>query len=81
MNDVIIAILLVFILYIPLCLLIALIRTLFSRKIKRKENFIDTFLTFFLEIQIPRNTAALLKWQWQHAAGYFTNSKMYMIWL
>jgi len=55
MPDAIFIVFLVFILYFPLCLLIAFIRALFSKKQHRKENFIDTFWTFFSEFLTPFN--------------------------
>ena len=55
MPDAVLIVLLVFILYFPVCLLIAFIRALFSKKHRRKENFKNTFWTFFLEILNPLN--------------------------
>ena len=55
MTDAILLILLVCILYFPLCLLIAFVRALLPGKKSRKSRFKDTFWTFFLEILNPLN--------------------------
>ena len=49
MEDVILLVILVSVLYLLLCLLIAFIRALFPGKRSRKSCFKDTFWMFFLE--------------------------------
>ena len=55
MEDVILLVILVSVLYLLLCLLIAFIRALFPGKRRRKSCFKDTFWMFFLEILNPLN--------------------------
>lgn len=55
MEDVILLVILVSVLYLLLCLLIAFIRALFPGKRSRKSCFKDTFWMFFLEILNPLN--------------------------
>lgn len=55
MPDTIIVIFLVLLFYLPICVLIAFVRALLSDGRKRKENFKNTFRTFFLEILNPFN--------------------------
>ena len=55
MEDVILLVILVSVLYLLLCLLIAFIRALFPGKRIRKSCFKDTFWMFFLEILNPLN--------------------------
>ena len=59
MPDAVLIVLLVFILYFPVCLLIAFIRALFSKKHHRKENFKNTFWTFFISVDIVGNDIIL----------------------
>lgn len=53
--DAIIAVLLGILLYTVICLIIALVRALFSKSEKRKQNFKGLFWSFFLEILNPLN--------------------------
>ena len=55
MEDVILLVILVSVLYLLLCLLIAFIRALFPGKRSRKPCFKATFWMFFLEILNPLN--------------------------
>ena len=50
MEDVILLVILVSVLYLLLCLLIAFIRALFPGKRSRKSCFKDTFWMVFMEI-------------------------------
>ena len=60
MEDVILLVILVSVLYLLLCLLIAFIRALFPGKRSRKSCFKDTFWMFFLEILNPLNWLRLM---------------------
>ena len=53
--NAIIAVLVGIPLYIVICLIIALVRVLLSKLEKRKQNFIGTFWSFFVEILNPLN--------------------------
>lgn len=55
MEDVILLVILVSVLYLLLCLLIAFMQALFPGKRSRKSCFKDTFWMFFLEILNPLN--------------------------
>ena len=52
MEDVILLVILVSVLYLLLCLLIAFIRALFPGKRSRKSCFKDTFWMFFQEVAL-----------------------------
>ena len=55
MPDAVLIVLLVFILYFPVCLLIAFIRALFSKKHHRKENFKNYILDIlFRNLKSPQ---------------------------
>lgn len=51
--DVMMAVLLGVLIYAFACVVIAMVRALFSPSEKRKRNFRSTFLSFFLEILNP----------------------------
>lgn len=53
MKEMLWIVLLVLTVYVPFCLLIALMRAVFSGQEQRKENFKLTFWNFFLEILNP----------------------------
>lgn len=53
--NAIIAVLVGIPLYIVICLIIALVSVLLSKLEKRKQNFIGTFWSFFVEILNPLN--------------------------
>ena len=53
--EAILAVLLGILLYTVICVVIAFARTVFSKPQKRKQNFKDTFFTFFFEILNPLN--------------------------
>ena len=55
MEDVILLVILVSVLYLLLCLLIAFVRAVLPGKRSRRSRFKDTFWTFFLEILNPLN--------------------------
>jgi len=51
--DAFLAVLFGVLLYLVICFSIALLRALFSKSDKRKENFKDTFWTLFFEVVNP----------------------------
>ena len=53
--DAVIAVLLGILIHTVICLVIALVRAVFSKQEKRKRNFKGTFWSFFLEVLNPLN--------------------------
>ena len=55
MPDALLIVILVLLAYVPLCLLIALVRALFAGRQRRASAFRETFWHFFLELLNPLN--------------------------